>query len=495
VTVAVRELPAIVRDDPEPPAAGRPAFDATALAAAVAGRLLLDSAQPIRGGAVDSRRVEPGNIFFALPGERTDGHRFLTKAVDAGAAALIVSQPPSAEVVAELASRGGGQVAIIAVAEGQRALHAAAAAWRARFSPIVVGVTGSLAKTSTKEQIAEVLTERWTVLRNRANENNEIGLPLTLLQLEPEHEVAVLEMGMYVPGDIAQLAALAKPQVGVVTAVRGTHLSRAGTLDAIERGKRELVEALPGGGTAVLNADDPRVARMADELHDDVRVLRYGFAPEAEARATQVESLAERGMRFRLRLPGDEIDVSSPALGRHGVHNALAAAAVGHALGLEPAVIARGLARPAPAPHRSALLALGEWRVLDDTYNAAPDSMIAALDLLATLPGRRLAVLGEMLELGDTAGAAHRAVGRHAAGCAEMLVCVGPAAAAYATGAGEAGMAQAAIHQVPDQQAALRLLLARLRPGDVVLLKGSRGVALDLLVEELRAAAGERATA
>jgi UDP-N-acetylmuramoyl-tripeptide--D-alanyl-D-alanine ligase len=495
VTVAVRELPAIVRDDPPSPAAGRPAFDATALAAAVAGRLLRDSAQPIRGAAVDSRRVEPGNIFFALPGERTDGHRFLAQAVDAGAAALVVSQPPSAEVLAELASRGGGQVAIIAVAEGQRALHAAAAAWRARFSPIVVGVTGSLAKTSTKEQIAEVLTERWTVLRNRANENNEIGLPLTLLQLEPEHEVAVLEMGMYVPGDIAQLAALAEPRVGVVTAVRGTHLSRAGTLDAIERGKRELVESLPGGGTAVLNADDPRVARMADELHDDVGVLRYGFAPEAEVRATQVESLAERGMRFRLGLPGGEINVSSPALGRHGVHNALAAAAVGHALGLEPAVIARGLARPAPAPHRSALLDLGEWRVLDDTYNAAPDSMVAALDLLATLPGRRLAVLGEMLELGDTAAEAHRAVGRHVAGCADMLICVGPAAAAYATGAGEAGMARAGIHQVPDQQAALRLLLAQLRPEDVVLLKGSRGVALDLLVEELRAAAGERATA
>lgn len=494
MTVAVRELPAIVRDDSELPAADRPAFDARSLAAAVAGRLLRDSAQPIRGGAVDSRRVEPGNMFVALPGERTDGHRFLAQAVEAGAAALVVSRPPAEEVLAGLASRIAGQVAIIAVADGQRALQAAAAAWRARFSPIVVGVTGSLAKTSTKEQIAEALTERWSVLRNTGNENNEIGLPLTLLRLEPQHEVAVLEMGMYVPGDIAQLAALAKPQVGVVTAVRGTHLSRAGTLDAIERGKRELVEALPAGGTAVLNADDPRVARMAEDLQADVRVLRYGFAPEAEVNATQVESLAERGMRFRLHVAGREVDVTTPALGRHGVHNALAAAAVASALGLDPPAIVRGLARPAPAPHRSVLLELGQWRVLDDTYNAAPDSMIAALDLLASLPGRRLAVLGEMLELGDAADEAHRRVGRHAASCAAVLLCVGPAAAAYAVGAAEAGMTETAIHLVPDQQAALQLLLTELRSSDVLLLKGSRGVALDLLVEELRGAAAQRAT-
>ena len=492
MSLGVGELPAIVIQEPESSATGRPAFNARGLAAAVGGRLLRDSSRPIHGGAVDSRRLEPGNAFFALPGERTDGHRFLAEAVEAGAGALVVSQPLPSDELAVLATRGGGDAAVIAVGDGQSALHAAAEAWRARFTPIVVGVTGSLAKTSTKEQTAEVLSERWNVLRNTANENNEIGLPLTLLRLEPEHEVAVLEMGMYVPGDIAQLAALARPAIGVVTAVRGTHLSRAGTIDAIERGKRELVEALPARGTAVLNADDPRVARMAEDVHADVRVLSYGFDPRAQVRATDVESLADQGMRFRLHLPDAQIDVASLVLGRHGVHNALAAAAVGHALGLEPATIARGLARPAGAPHRSALARAGEWRVLDDTYNAAPDSMVAALELLASLPGRRLAVLGEMLELGETALEAHVSVGARAAACADVLLCVGEGAAAYAEGARDAGMNPAAIHRPPDQEVAFGLLLHILRPGDVVLLKGSRGVALDLLVGRLKDAAAYR---
>ncbi|HUG47777.1 MAG TPA: UDP-N-acetylmuramoyl-tripeptide--D-alanyl-D-alanine ligase [Candidatus Limnocylindria bacterium] len=478
----------MVIEEPPPSAAGRPAFDARSLAAAVGGRLLRDSSREIRGGAVDSRRVQAGNAFFALPGDRTDGHEFLAQAVAAGAAALVVTRPPPAQLEALTTA---GDVAVLAVPDGLAALAAAARAWRTRFAPVVVGITGSLAKTSTKEQVAEVLEERWTVLRNTANENNEIGLPLTLLRLAPEHEVAVLEMGMYVPGDIRALAELASPLVGVVTAVRGTHLSRAGSIEAIERGKAELVEALPTTGTAVLNADDPLVARMAGRLPAGVRALLYGFSPEAQVTAVDVQSRAEQGMRFVLRGCGRDVLVESPALGRHGVHNALAAAAVGKALGLDSATIGRGLARPFSAPHRSVLHDLGAWRVLDDTYNAAPDSMVAALDLLAGLPGRRLAVLGEMLELGDGSREAHRQVGRHAAACADVLLCVGETAAAYGEGARAAGLEGAAVHEVGDQQAAYELLLETLRPGDVVLLKGSRGVALDLLVERLLSAAGE----
>jgi UDP-N-acetylmuramoyl-tripeptide--D-alanyl-D-alanine ligase len=205
--------------------------------------------------------------------------------------------------------------------------------------------------------------------------------------------------------------------------------------------------------------------------------------------ARGVESLAAAGMRFRLWLRGDEIDVRSPALGRHGVHNALAGAAVGLASGLDLKTIAHGLARPYSAPHRSALLEVGDWRVLDDSYNAAPDSMTAALDLLSALPGRHLAVLGEMLELGDETAAAHRAVGEHAAQRADVLVAIGAAAAGYAAGALSAGMPKHAVHTVADRPAALALLLAELRPGDVVLLKGSRGAELDLLLEPLQAAA------
>jgi UDP-N-acetylmuramoyl-tripeptide--D-alanyl-D-alanine ligase len=438
----------------------------------------------IRGGAVDSRRVEAGNVFFALPGEHTDGHLYLADAASRGAAALVVTQVP-----AELPAGP----TVIAVADGLAALAAAAGAWRRRFDPLVVGVTGSIAKTSTKEQVAEVLAERWVVLRNNANENNEVGLPLTLLRLAPEHEVAVLEMGMYVPGDIASLAALAEPSIGVVTAVRGTHLARAGSIDAIERGKRELVEALPAGGTAILNGDDPRVARMAAVLPPSIRVITYGLGDAADVRAVEIQSMAERGMRFRLRTWGEEVEVDSPALGRHGVHNALAAAAVGLAAGLDLPTIARGLARPYSAPHRSTLLDQGRWRVLDDSYNAAPDSMVAALDLLASLPGRHVAVLGEMLELGDAAAEAHRAVGAHAAGTADLLIAIGPMAPDYEAGARSAGMPAAAVHIVADRAAATDLLLRVLQPGDVILLKGSRGAALDLLLGPLQAAAGRAA--
>jgi UDP-N-acetylmuramoyl-tripeptide--D-alanyl-D-alanine ligase len=466
------------------PAADQPAFDALSLAAAVAGRVVREADLPIRGGAVDSRRVEPGNAFFALPGERTDGHEFLAEAAQRGAAAFVVSRLP-------IDSDLPAGPSVIVVADTLAALGAAAGAWRTRFDPLVVGVTGSLAKTSTKEQIAEVLSEGWGdshVLRNNANENNEIGLPLTLLRVDGAHDVAVLEMGMYVPGDIAMLAALARPRIGVVTAVRGTHLARAGSIDAIEGGKRELVEALPAGGTAVLNVDDPRVDRMADAMRADVGVIRYGFDSRADVTATNVESLAERGMRFHLRARGEEVEALSPALGRHGVHNALAGAAVGLAAGLDLATIARGLARPYSAPHRSTLLDLGDWRVLDDTYNAGPDSMAAALDLLASLPGRRIAVLGEMLELGELSEEAHRGVGAHAARTADVLIAVGPTASDYAAGARAGGMSSASIHETADREAATALLLNELRPADVVLLKASRGAELDLLLAPLREA-------
>jgi UDP-N-acetylmuramoyl-tripeptide--D-alanyl-D-alanine ligase len=388
----------------------------------------------------------------------------------------------------------GARPTVVVVPDVLAALHAAASAWRARFDPLVVGVTGSIAKTSTKEQIAQVLAQRWTVLRNQANENNEIGLPLTLLRLAPTDELAVLEMGMYTPGDIAILAELAQPRVGVVTAVRPTHLARAGSIEAIERGKRELVEALPVGGTAVLNADDERVTRMADRRGVQLRVVRYGFDAAADVTATNVESLGEDGMRFSLRLPGGTIDAQIPALGRHSVHNALAAAAVGHALGLDAATIVAGLAQPFSVPHRTTLVRAGDWRILDDTYNAGPDSMAAALDLLASLPGRRVAVLGEMLELGDLSDDAHRAVGAHAARAAQLLVAVGPFAPLYVAGARAAGMDAAAIVEAAGRDEAMDRLESLLRPGDVVLVKASRGAELDLLVDELRRRAADAPT-
>lgn len=481
----MREWPAIVSDQPShAPATERPSFAGAGLAVAVGGTLLRAGSLSIRGAAVDSRRVAPENAFYALPGERTDGHRFLGEAVRAGAAALVLSVAPSREALDAF----GPGVSVIQVPDVSVALRSAAATWRDRFSPLVVGITGSLAKTSTKEQVAETLAQRWNVLRNEGNENNEVGLPLTLLRLGPEHGVAVLEMGMYVPGDIALLAALARPTIGVVTAVRSSHLSRAGSLNAIESGKRELVEALPHSGTAVLNADDPRVNRMRE--YTSARVMRYGFAQAVDVAAEDVESLGEHGMRFRLRLPDQtRAEVQTPALGRHSVHNALAAAAVGFAAGLATEEIVRGLEQGFRAPHRTHLLRAGHWRILDDSYNAAPDSMAAALELLATLPGRHVAVLGEMLELGDGSDEAHREVGRRAAALAERLVVVGDGARLIAEGAVASGMPVSAVDQVPDRAAAVALLMRELRPGDSVLVKASRGVELDLVVNALIAAA------
>jgi len=466
--------------------ANSPSFDTPSLAAAIDGFVLAGAARPIPGGAVDSRKVKPGNAFFALPGERTDGHRYLADAATRGAAVLVVSRPLSEEERDRLAEHGTG---LIQVDDGLLALRLAAAAWRSRFTPLVVGITGSLAKTSTKEQIAEVLAARWHVLRNHANENNEIGLPLTLLRLSPAHEAAVLEMGMYQPGDIRILAETARPSIGVVTAVRGTHLERAGSIEAIEAGKRELVEALPAMGTAVLNADDPRVLGMAGHVPAGVDVVSYGFAGLASVRATDVESLGAQGMRFRLVTDAGSTPVTIPALGRHSVHNALAAAAVGQIAGLDLADIEAGLARAFSVPHRSTLVTAGDWLLLDDTYNAAPDSMTAALDLLASLPGRHVAVLGEMLELGSGSAAAHRAVGAHAARTADILVAVGSPAGSYVQAAAEAGMEMGCMIVAADRDDALAALRDVLEPGDVVLLKASRGAAFDLLVDALRAAA------
>ncbi|MBX3030805.1 MAG: UDP-N-acetylmuramoyl-tripeptide--D-alanyl-D-alanine ligase [Chloroflexi bacterium] len=459
------------------------------LVAWTAGRAVRLGSRRIRGAAVDSRLVTRDGLFVALPGERTDGHRFLAAALEAGASAIVATDAAAADTVVTLAT--SLDASIILVADGGEALRAAAAHRRAAWHGLAVGITGSLAKTSTKEQVADVLAEQGPTLRTGGNRNNEIGLPLTLLELDPAHHAAVLEMGLYVPGDIALLCGIARPSIGVVTAVRGVHLSRAGSLDSIVAGKRELVEALPVDGTAVLNIDDPLVAGMAG--HTSARVLGYGFGAAADVTASAVESLGAAGMRYVLRLPdGSETPMVTPALGRHSVHNGLAAAAVGFAAGMTPTAIARGLGRGSLAPHRTTLLETERWRVLDDSYNAAPDSMRAALELLATLPGRHIAVLGEMFELGDatTAAQAHREVGAAARATADLVVVVGEGAAGIAEGAIAAGMDRARVRLVADRDAARGLLLAMADAGDTILVKASRGAELDRLVADLVAAGG-----
>jgi len=402
-------------------------------------------------------------------------------AIARGAAAVIVTRPvPDPDPAAD--------VTIIRVADGLAALAAVATGWRRRFDPLVVGVTGSIAKTSTKEAVAAVLARRFTTLRSEGNRNNEVGLPLTVLDLGPEHEAAVLEMGMYVGGEIADLARVARPSIGIVTAVQAVHLSRIGSLEAIARAKGELLEALPADGTAILNADDPIVRGMGDRTA--ARALTYGFADDADVGAEAVTSSGLAGMTFTLRLPGGRYAARIPALGGLSVHNGLAAAAAGLAAGLTSDEILAGLRDGWSAPHRVQLVRAGGLVMLDDTYNASPGSMVAALDLLAGLPGRRIAVLGEMLELGERHEDGHRVVGEAAAGIVDRLVVVGGGATAIADGARDAGLDASRIALVQDPAAALDHLRPRLRDGDVVLVKASRGIGLEGLVESLRTELG-----
>lgn len=468
---------------PTPPDAA-PALTADDLVRLTGGRLLARSDRRIVGGAVDSRLVTPGQLFVALPGERTDGHLHLDDAIRRGAAAALVTRGVED-------SAAFGDVTIIRVADGLAALGAVAAGWRARFDPLVVGITGSIAKTSTKEAVATVLAGSLRTLKTEGNQNNEVGLPLTLMRLGPDDEAAALEMGMYMTGEIADLAAMARPSIGVVTAVQAVHLSRIGTLEAVERAKGELLEALPPDGTAVLNADDPIVTRM--DRRTVAHVVRYGFDDGADVRASDVVSAGPDGMSFRLRTRDGDRAVTIPALGRLSVHNAAAAAAVGLAADLELDAIVAALAAGWAAPHRVELVRLRGATVIDDTYNASPGSVTAALELLAGLPGRRVAVLGEMLELGDAHEEGHRAVGEAAGAIVDLLIVVGSGAGGIAAGAIDAGLDPGRVHVVPDAEAALDAVRPRLRDGDSVLVKASRGIELDRVVDGLRLELGERA--
>jgi UDP-N-acetylmuramoyl-tripeptide--D-alanyl-D-alanine ligase len=464
------------------------------LVAATGGRLLRHSDRAIRTAAVDSRLVTPGCLFIALSGDRTDGHRFLAQAAAAGAAALLVGREPD-PTAGETPLDELGDVTVVLVADPLRALHAVAAEWRRRFALLVIGVTGSIAKTSTKEAVAGVLDGRFRTLRTEGNQNNEVGMPLTVLRLGPEHEAAVLEMGMYTGGEIRDLAQIGLPRIGIVTAIQPVHLSRIGTIEAIVDAKAELLEALPAaadGGVAILNVDDERVRAMAPRT--TARVVTYGFAADADVRAEAVEPAGFKGMRFGLVTPeGTRETVSIPALGRLAVHNALAATAAGLAAGMTLDEILPGLVVPSTAPHRSVVIRTGGITIVDDSYNAAPGSMRAALELLAGLPGRHVAVLGEMRELGLVHGAAHHEIGALAASAVNLLVVVdglpGGAATELTAGADDRGTTDGVL-PVADADAALTVLVPRLRPGDVVLVKASRGVALERVVEGLVAALG-----
>lgn len=447
--------------------------------------------QEITGAVIDSREADQGNVFIALPGERVDGHDYVGQAFQAGASFALVEKDLSGSF-AQLDLRKVPTLEDLEVLEtpvcllvedSLTALQQIARFWRSKLNVKVIGITGSVGKSTTKELVAEILGHRYITLKNEGNYNNEIGLPMTILGLREEHQRAVLEMGFYVPGEIKFLCEIAKPAIGVVTNIGTVHAERAGSQEVIARGKAELVESLPEDGVAILNFDDPFVRQMAEKTR--AQVLFYGLSRDADLWADQVEGLGLEGIRFRLHYRNEVLHLRVPMLGRHSVHTALRAAAVGLADGLDWEEIISclrfghmQLRLVAVRSHSGALL-------LDDTYNASPQSTLAALNLLEELDGRKIAVLGDMLELGQYEQQGHEMVGIRAAEVADMLVTVGLRGHMIAQAAREAGLPPEKITETENTSDASDFLVDILEPEDVVLIKGSRGMQMDTIIPVL----------
>ena len=431
----------------------------------VGGRHDTESAEPFSRVVVDSRAVTPGSLFVALKGEKHDGHAFVAQTLASGAAAALVERVPAD------CANGARLIVVRNTVQALADMARFALARQPRLE--VVGITGSLGKTTTKEVVASVLSHAKRVLKSEGNLNSEIGLPMTVLNgLEPGHEIAVLEMAMYQVGDIRFLARLAKPRIGVVTAVQPVHLERLGTIERIHQAKQELVEELPPNGVAVLNADDPRVASMATAT--PARVVRYGVDAQADVRAEHIRSHGLDGVDFDLLLGSECQHVHLPLLGAQSVHAGLAAAAVASEEGMTLAEIAGALEKLSPALRLLVVDGINGARIIDDSYNASPESVVAALNLLSELPGqRKIAVLGDMAELGAATEPGHRRVGERAAAVVDVLVAFGPRSCITAEEARRAGLRGDQVHEATSHDEIVELLRRELRPGDDVLVKGS----------------------
>ncbi|HUZ00019.1 MAG TPA: UDP-N-acetylmuramoyl-tripeptide--D-alanyl-D-alanine ligase [Thermomicrobiaceae bacterium] len=427
----------------------------------------------------DSREVERGDLFVAVVGERLDGHAFVEQAFARGAAGALVDRAH-----AEALGDAGGP--LIVVGDTGEALLKLAASWRARHDVRVVGITGSIGKSSTKEAVWGVASQRFRTLRSQRSFNNEIGLPLSLLAITPETEVVVLELGgAYAFGEIERLAAIARPQIGVVTNVSHSHLSRMGSLEAIATTKAELPAALPSDGTAVLNGDDARVRGMAGVCRG--RVILYGLSPDCEVRAEHVESHGLSGISLDLLVAQQRYHLHVPLLGQHSAHTVMAAIGVGLALGMTVEEMLPGLHEPDVQLRLVTVPAVGGAILIDDTYNANPTSSLAALNLLSEISNRRrIAVFGDMLELGSFEEEGHRMVGRRAAAVVDRLYTMGERARIIAEEAMAYGLPAARVRTVGSKRDLVDVLRDDLCEGDYVLVKGSRGVRMEDVVAELR---------
>jgi UDP-N-acetylmuramoyl-tripeptide--D-alanyl-D-alanine ligase len=432
-----------------------------------------------QGYSIDSRTIRAGELFFAVKGERFDGHDFVSVALENGAAAAVVRQ--------DQWHRYSWTTKLLVVDDTLIALQTLATAVRKVWGKPLVGVTGSAGKTTTKEAIAHVLGARFRVLKSEGNFNNHFGLPLMLLKLEPEHEVAVIEMGMSHAGEIRALAKIAHPEIGVVTNVAPVHLEFFDSLAGIARAKYELIESLPANGTAVLNADDEYVSQFGRDFKG--RVVMYGTQVTADVRAENIEARGAEGSTFDVVTSGGRERASLPLVGEHNILNALAGVAAGLALGLKLSETVAALATLAPPDKRGQVVKLGNITVINDCYNSNPKALDAMIDALAAMPAvRRIVVAGEMLELGPMGEEMHRAAGQSvAAKKIDVLIGVRGLAQAMTESAKQSG-ASAEFVATPEEAGAW--LARETRDGDVVLLKASRGVKLEKALETWKARRG-----
>jgi UDP-N-acetylmuramoyl-tripeptide--D-alanyl-D-alanine ligase len=449
------------------------------------GELVCGDAETFSSGvAIDSRCVESGNVFVALPGEHTDGHDYLSAALAAGARVLIVTREGH-ELGTALESAARRRVSVVRVADSCAAIQQLAAYHRGRLLCPIIGITGSTGKTTTKDLVAAVLSAKMRVASTVGNRNNELGVPLTLLGADTDVDAVVVEMGMRGSGQIAALCDIARPTMGLVTNVGTNHIELLGTTDAVADAKGELVEAIPADGAVFLNGDDDYTARLARRA--EAPVISYGLSDTCVVRAVDVEVDSEGAASFTLVAPQGEARVALGVLGRHNVYNALAAAAVGLRLALSVADVVKGLesARTTSMRMESISTAAGVT-IINDAYNASPSSMKAAVDALAQMSptGKRVAVLGDMAELGSLTELAHFQIGEQVARSGiDYLVTVGDRAQRIAEGAIAEGMDGGSVAITRSNDEALGVLDGRLCSGDIVLVKASRVMGLEAVVE------------
>ena len=454
---------------------------------------LLDT--PISNVVIDSRQVAPGSLFIALPGEQVDGHDFVQSAFQNGAILALIDQDlPGTEHILDLRKDHFTDTSVdvtlplcLRVEDTLTALQTIATYWREQHPVRTIGITGSVGKTSTKELTTALLAQKFSVLKNPGNRNNEIGLPLTLLELQPQHQYAVLEMGFYVPGEIQTLCEIAQPHVGVITNIGTVHAERAGSQEVIAKGKAELVQSLPPApdGVAILNMDDTWVREMAHMTQAEI--LSYGVKIQADLMAKDIQTHELEGISCVLSYHGVEHPIRSPLLGAFSVYTILCATAAALTGGLDWEMISSGLAHSRLDLRLHPFTLPDGTTILDDTYNASPTSTIAALELLQALAGRRVAILGDMLELGQYEHSGHYTVGQVAATAADALILVGQRTKIIADAAIAHGFPQDQLNWFADSDQAAQHVAGLIQKGDRVLIKGSNSMRMDRI---LRALAG-----